>query len=374
MHNVEALENPNDDVMSEFGDIVYLASSVRSINSARHYQTKEAELKKVSFHEADEKLINSEPNKNQAKIDDDQEENAIVIDSWHKSFDRCITPYKGYIYIVLSVFVYSFTQMLLKKAYTLNGIDNSLIRYFIQIFVMLAITRYKHLNPLGPKKNRKLLCLRGIFGMMGLTSYYCALSFINPSDTTALTHSSLIITAILARIFLKEMLSIAHLIALVLTLVGVACISKPSFIFPKAPTHLGNLNSSLSLNYNFTQQLNSTFSNIQSDENTLSMSIGVTFALCGALGTGVVFIVLKKLANHDIHYSVSNLYQAMVGLPLTFAGSGILILAGFSHKDIHKELALLPYHLFFSISASLLGMLAQTFLVLSLQYGDVNKV
>ena len=60
---------------------------------------------------------------------------------------------------------------------------------------------------------------------------YFSLMLLNPSDVVTLMHGSIIITGILSRIFLKEKLTIAHLIGLMLTVMGVIFISKPSVLF-----------------------------------------------------------------------------------------------------------------------------------------------
>ena len=56
----------------------------------------------------------------------------------------------------------------------------------------------------GPKSQRKLLTIRAFVGTSGLVTFYFAFKLIDPSDCLAIAQSSIIITAIFAKIFLKE--------------------------------------------------------------------------------------------------------------------------------------------------------------------------
>ncbi len=55
------------------------------------------------------------------------------------------------------------------------------------------------------------------------------------SDVVAINHCTIIFLAIIARIFLKELLGIPHIFAIILTFFGVVLISKPTFIFGMKP-------------------------------------------------------------------------------------------------------------------------------------------
>lgn len=142
-----------------------------------------------------------------------------------------LAPFKGTIYGVLSAFSFCAAQVVMKRTKHFSPSDISLIRYIVSLILMVIILRYHKLKLLGPRKQFKLLLTRGIFGAFSLLSFYFSLMLMNPSDSVALLHSSIIITAVLSRLFLGEKLTLAHFFAIVLTANGVLFISKPSFIF-----------------------------------------------------------------------------------------------------------------------------------------------
>ena len=140
-----------------------------------------------------------------------------------------ILKFRGYLLGILAAFLLSFSKVILKKAPLLAGSDHTLIRYTIQFLFLFMIIKYKKLKIFGHENHnvRKLLNFRGLIGAMGMIFLHFAITLIAPSDTVAIAHSSVIITSILARLFLKEKFSIAHIFAIVLTVAGILLISLP---------------------------------------------------------------------------------------------------------------------------------------------------
>lgn len=122
-------------------------------------------------------------------------------------------------------------------------------------------------------------------------------------------HGSIIMTAILSRIFLKEKITIAHFIGFVLTVIGVIFISKPAVLFPHHAlakhnqtlnNHLINSNKTIDCGKNATNCLLLNRSN-QTDEydyNEIKPILGVALALCGSCAGGIVYLVLKKVKHN----------------------------------------------------------------------------
>lgn len=117
---------------------------------------------------------------------------------------------------------------------------------------------------LGPVGSRKLLTIRGFVYLTQLVFNYWALLLIPASDLIAIKHCSIIFTAILSRIFLKELIGIPHLIAILMSFVGVAFIAKPTFIF----------GSDSITNDTFNQTLNVTKVNDNIKNNELNTNLG----------------------------------------------------------------------------------------------------
>jgi drug/metabolite transporter (DMT)-like permease len=57
------------------------------------------------------------------------------------------------------------------------------------------------------------------------------LKFLQISDVETLINASVVITAVLGRIFLKEKITVAHLVSLLATIVGVVFTLKSDFLF-----------------------------------------------------------------------------------------------------------------------------------------------
>lgn len=94
---------------------------------------------------------------------------------------------------------------------------------------MLVIIRNEEI--LGPKHQRCLLLFRGLIQVAAYYTLYYGLILLPPSDCTAIGHTSIIFIAIMSRMFLNEKLGFAHVFALLLTILGVGLISKPTFLF-----------------------------------------------------------------------------------------------------------------------------------------------
>jgi len=214
--------------------------------------------------------------------------------------------FKGYWFGILSAFAFCLSQVILKRAKWLVGSDHSTIRYTITLIIMFTILKYKNMKIMGPRNQLRLLLFRGFCGSIGLITVYFSLMLLNPSDVVTLMHGSIIITGILSRIFLKEKLTIAHFIGLMLTIMGVIFISKPSVLFSNDNIIINN--DYENNNNNKTLINNKTFSIIDCNNSTnclkdlnfndLKPILGVSLALCGSCAGGIVYLVLKKVSTN----------------------------------------------------------------------------
>jgi drug/metabolite transporter (DMT)-like permease len=236
---------------------------------------------------------------------------------------------------------------------------------------MFIIAKCKKLSILGPPKERKLLSFRGLSGIAGLVFGFFAIKLINPSDLKVINHSNIIFTAILARIFLKEKLTIMHIVTFCLTVVGVVFIAQPGFLFNKY----------LSVNVLNQTTLNETNEEIAIrdssliQDKSLAATFGVTFAIISAFGAGSSRVILKKLCNNKVHFSIATIYASYFGLPLSIMLSVVLTLTGVTHKEFfEKELKHLPKHLLYTTIAAFIGIFAQVLLNLALKYEDATKL
>ena len=277
---------------------------------------------------------------------------------------------KGYLLIIAFSLIVSMNGILLKMSFTLSGADSAAIRYFLQLIVMFIIAKYKKISVFGPPKERRLLTYRGLTGIGGLIFGFFAIKLINPSDLKVINHSNIIFTAILARIFLKEKLTIMHFLTFCLTVIGVLFIAQPKFLFDK---HIQF--SALNTTANETDtQIAINESSLVADKS-LAATLGVTFAILSSCAAGISRVVLKKLCNNKVHFSIATIYAAYYGLPLGLILSLALTLSGITHKEfVEKELKYLPIHLLYTVIASFIGIFAQVLLNLALKYEDATKL
>lgn len=289
--------------------------------------------------------------------------------------------YRGYFLGICAAFLLSFSKVILKKSPLLAGSDHSLIRYVIQFMFLFVVIKYKKLSLLGSNaKVRKMLSFRGFIGAIGMIFLHFAITLIAPSDTVAVTHSSVIITAILARIFLKERFSIAHIISLILTVTGILLISQPSFMFKDIKKHSSFLKQEIkyanvsSIIKNFTS-LKSSKSSIEPSLINYSLYLGIFLTLCGALTTGIVQITVKHLCNKKVHFSIIIIYSSYFGMPLSLLISLALYFSGVSYKNLNNfDTQSIMLQVFYSFFSAVVGLSAQICLSLALKYEEASKI
>jgi drug/metabolite transporter (DMT)-like permease len=238
--------------------------------------------------------------------------------------------------------------------------------------MMMTIIKCKNSHPLGPIKQRKLLLMRACFGTVGLTTFFFAFKLLHPSDCLAIIQTSVIITSILARIFLKERLSFAHLIAIFLTAVGVILIAKPKSLF----NNLTQLNQTMLLNCSSNETLNydKCLSRNVNEANPIYTTVGILVALGCALCSSTVQVLLKKLSTEKVHYSIAIIFVTYIGMPVTFLISFIMILTGVAHKNFPNNLHMIPIQLLYVTVGGFIGVMSQILLNFSLKYEDASKI
>ena len=228
-----------------------------------------------------------------------------------------------------------------------------------------------NLNVLGNKKDRKLLLIRGMTGTMGLMCAYVALSLLTPSDFSAIVQSNVVITAIFARIFLKEKLTLAHFVSVFLTCTGVLLISQPSFLFICKESFKESFASS-----NESNITNSTrFQPIKPRFIGLN-TIGLIVALCDAFLWSGSQIIVKKLCNKKVHFSINAVYTSYIGLPLSLILSCILVYTGHSNliHIIRNDWSNFKWNLFYCFCVSTLGVGNMIIINLAMELEEASKI
>ncbi len=212
------------DSMSELGQIAILSSSKASLK----YQARKRNTSVASKALAESLgLIGEKANVEEATEEDKPTESGCL---------SSLVKIKGSLYGIISACLFVSSNVVMKRSIYMSPTDHSAIRYTVTFIIMLMICKYNKLKILGPRKHFKLLLARGMLGSFSLVAFYFSIMCLAPSDSVTLIHSSLIITAIISRIFLGEKLTLAHFVAIILTANGILFISKPSFLFNKEST------------------------------------------------------------------------------------------------------------------------------------------
>lgn len=159
-------------------------------------------------------------------------------------------------------------------------------RALVSLIISYADVRRKGISIWG--NNKKLLFARGAFGTASLMCVYYAVTTLPLAEATILQYVHPVFTGILAIIFLKERMQYSTMICIVLCMVGLFAMLQPD-LHHSASTNLPLFN------------------------------VGV--ALCGAFGSAVAYVIVKKLSRSE-DSSVIIFYFPLVALPVSalFAG------------------------------------------------------
>lgn len=187
-------------------------------NDATHSKEVKIDLSSKTGTEVTENLISKPTN---------QQDTITKTSCFIKGFNAI----KGYIFGFMFALFTCLANIFVKMAPTLDGSNHAVMRYAIQFLIMVFFIKKNNLKFFGPKKNVKLLVLRGFVGCSAGIFAFFSIKYLDVSDVETLTNSCVLLTALLARIFLKEKLTVCHFFAVVLTITGVLFIIRPEFLF-----------------------------------------------------------------------------------------------------------------------------------------------
>lgn len=104
--------------------------------------------------------------------------------------------------------------------------------------------------------------------------------------------------------------------------------------------------------------------------------LGIIFSLITALAAAIVAILLKKLSNKHVHFSVAIVYASYVGLPLTIALSLATHFTQLTNKSVehYKDTTTILWQVSYALGSAVSGLMSQVFMNLSLKYEEASKV
>lgn len=268
-------------------------------------------------------------------------------------------------------------HILIKMAPSLDGSNHAAVRYSIQIVVMLIFIKKNDLEMLGPKSQRNLLLLRAVVGSLAVMIGFFSIKYLDVSDVETLTNSCVIITAIISRVVLKEKLTVCHIVTLFLTVSGVMFIVRPSFLFgiEQNLENFFHLNlSTVHSHLNSNQTIKHVEIKDHLNRSFYETIIGVSMVLLSAVCMSVAQVSIRKLCLVKVHFAITSLYPALVGLPASLIVSAILIQTSTSHQNLNQEADILPIQIGYSICAGVFGTMGIIFLNNALRFEDATKI
>ena len=223
-------------------------------------------------------------------------------------------------YMIFSVIAFSLMNAVVK---CLSGFDAYQIVFFRSIgtllFTVPLIVKAK-IPILG--NNKKLLFLRGLFGVISLTCFFQSLNYLSLGTAVSLRYTSPIFAAIFALFYLKEKIKPMQWLLFLIAFVGVLVIKG-----------------------------------FGADVN----SLGVIFAILSAIFLGLIFIVIRKLGDSEHPLIIINYFMV-----LAFLFGGVMSIKYWKTPDLTEWMLLLSLGLF--------GYVGQIFMTKSLQASETNVV
>ena len=136
----------------------------------------------------------------------------------------------GLVFVALGALSFSVMSALVKLVGTrLPSSEIVAARALVTLILSWATLRLRRTRPWG--HNHKLLLGRGLVGFLGLNAFYYAVIHMSLADATVIQNTNPIFAAFLAAWLLREALRARELIAMMVSLAGVALIARPALLF-----------------------------------------------------------------------------------------------------------------------------------------------
>jgi drug/metabolite transporter (DMT)-like permease len=136
----------------------------------------------------------------------------------------------GLRYMAVSAFFFSLMGLLVKLlGQRLPSQEIVFARSLLVLIFAWMMLRRAGASPWG--NDKKWLFMRGFLGFVALSCFYYGLTHLPLADATLIMYTNPVFTGIFAAIFLKESIARSDVAGVLLSLVGVALIARPSFLF-----------------------------------------------------------------------------------------------------------------------------------------------
>ncbi|KAI0985041.1 hypothetical protein GJ496_009705 [Pomphorhynchus laevis] len=290
------------------------------------------------------------------------------------------------IFSIIAGFMFSTSFMLIKLCKSVNGADASLARVCVMVITLGSYCLYKKYPVFYFKRRISiLLFLRTLSSIFGSLGAFTAVQFIPLPDHNAIQYTAVAFTAVFARIFLKESFNIVFLVAILISILGVVMVSKPSIFLgsPQIGDNISNISmiiqSRIAVNNTIPYLLagqvrtlcNSTALSIKSDEDsTLLTTVGFMCSLLSALAQANTYIVVKKMTSgEDKLKNVEIIYNFSL-----YSIAPLFIACIIWRAVVKSSEILLATDLMYVVLSSIAGMSAQLAMNMALKQYDASYV
>jgi drug/metabolite transporter (DMT)-like permease len=157
-------------------------------------------------------------------------------------------------------------------------------RALVSLTLSYLDIRRKNISPWG--HNKPLLFARGVVGTIALVCVFYAVTILPLAEATLIQYLYPVFTSILAFLLIKEKIHRSTMACIGLSLLGLLIMVQPNFLF----------------------------GSILQGPEPLS-KIGISFALLGALGSGLAYVIIRQLSSTE-NPSVIIFYFPFVALPV----------------------------------------------------------
>ncbi|RWS25258.1 solute carrier family 35 member G1-like protein [Leptotrombidium deliense] len=140
-------------------------------------------------------------------------------------------PLIGIIFALLSALFIATETLCVKLISNIDAVELIVLRSLFATIAYALFLLYKRHSIFAAAGEHLILFTRCVLGFIGVICGFFAIRTIPLGDASAIIYSTPVLVTLFAKIILKEKCSIVNCVAIVIAVIGVVLISRPSFLF-----------------------------------------------------------------------------------------------------------------------------------------------
>lgn len=162
-------------------------------------------------------------------VSDNEVEDETIVPSPDQSTHKRY-PYIGILLATLSSLFFSLCSVIVKWMVHVDPMELAVCRFVGVLLPVIPILIWKN-EPVFPPGKRVMLFLRSFVGTTGLMLSFYSFRHMPLADASVIVFSVPVFVAIFAYVFLREPCGLFNVVTIILTLLGVILITRPTFLF-----------------------------------------------------------------------------------------------------------------------------------------------